>query len=100
MDLRAYYARIRKIADVIKDEFVIVSSLQTEDGGKQGALTEVTRSNAARLIVDNRARLATEKEIAEYYARYKSAANTPLVSSDQANAKEQPAKQSTEISQA
>ncbi|MCU1294029.1 MAG: hypothetical protein JWP08_2879 [Bryobacterales bacterium] len=44
-------------------------SLETADGGKAGVASEVGRSNAAKLIVEGRAVLATEAEAADFRAR-------------------------------
>jgi phage terminase Nu1 subunit (DNA packaging protein) len=69
MDIRLYFEKIREAETGIPDAFVIVSSLQTPDGGKAGNLTEVTRAIAAQLLVDGRARLATEDEARDYRER-------------------------------
>jgi hypothetical protein len=39
-----------------------VKSLETQDGGKQGALTEVAKRVAAKMVVEGQARLATKEE--------------------------------------
>jgi hypothetical protein len=69
MDLRNYFQRMRQIESEIAEPFVVVSSLDTPDGGKSGQLTEVGRAVAAKLIVDLRARLATAEETREYKER-------------------------------
>jgi hypothetical protein len=66
MDLRMFYQKLRKIEQEITDPHVVVVSNETPDGGKAGQKTEVSRSNAAGLIVEGRARLATAEETAEY----------------------------------
>jgi len=43
-----------------------VVSNETPDGGKSGALTEVPRDLAAKLLVDGAARLANEVEAREF----------------------------------
>ena len=58
MDLRLYYQKIRDIEATIADEFPVVVSRETGDGGKSGTLTEVPRHIAARMIVEGQARLA------------------------------------------
>lgn len=68
MDLRRYYQELRDTEEKIVDEHVIVISKETSDGGKAGVRTEVTRATAARLLVENRARLATPEEVDEYRA--------------------------------
>ncbi len=66
MDLRSYYHQIRERATELRGEFLVVASLATPDGGKAGVLTEVTRQQAAKLIVERRARPATEEETQEF----------------------------------
>lgn len=62
MDLRIYYRKIREVESGLPGEFVVLVSQETADGGKAGVMTEVPRYSAAKLIVENRARLATEAE--------------------------------------
>ena len=62
MDLKFYYQNIRDEEAKISDPFPVVVSTDTEDGGKPGMQTEVTRALAAKMIVDGRARLATTDE--------------------------------------
>lgn len=66
MDLKAYYKKVREVEQKIKDDYVIIVSKETNDGGQTGVMTEVSRALAARLIVDGKARLAREEEKAEY----------------------------------
>jgi succinate dehydrogenase/fumarate reductase flavoprotein subunit len=66
MDIRQYYERIKEVAGTIQEEYTIVKSLATEDGGKAGVFTEVSRNVAAKLIVDRKAILATPGEAKEY----------------------------------
>ena len=66
MDLRAFYQKLRKIEQDITDPHVVVVSQETADGGKAGQRSEVSRSIAARSILEGRARLATAEEAAEY----------------------------------
>ena len=68
MDLRAFYQKLRKIEREIADVHVVVVSHETPDGGRPGQLAEVSRSIAARLILEGRARLATVEESAEFRA--------------------------------
>ena len=62
MDLRNFYQKIRELMDTIREEHVVVISHPTPDGGKAGVPMEVARANAARLIAEGRARLATTEE--------------------------------------
>jgi hypothetical protein len=68
MDLRLYYQKIRDVEAQIADEFPIVVSNETVDGGKAGTKTEVPRRIAAKLLVENLARLAAADEIKAYRA--------------------------------
>ena len=62
MDLRVYYQKIKEVESKIADAFAVIVSLESPDGGKAGTQTEVTRSLAARMIVNGLARLATAAE--------------------------------------
>jgi hypothetical protein len=62
MDLRIYYQKIREVETTIADEFPLVVSRETADGGKPGMTTEVPRKLAAKMIVEGQARLATPEE--------------------------------------
>ena len=64
MDLRAYYQKLRQMEASIADEHVVVVSCETPDGGRAGVKTEVSRSVAAKLVVEGRARLANAEETA------------------------------------
>jgi|HubBroStandDraft_1064217.scaffolds.fasta_scaffold235045_1 uncharacterized Fe-S cluster-containing radical SAM superfamily enzyme len=66
MDLKAFYQKLRKIEQEIADPNVVVVSHETSDGGRAGMKAEVSRSAAARLLLEGRARLATAEEAAEY----------------------------------
>jgi len=68
MDLRAFYQKLRKIEREITDVHVVVVSHETPDGGRAGQLAEVSRSIAARLILEGHARLATIEEATEFRA--------------------------------
>jgi hypothetical protein len=62
MDLRAYYKKIRETEALLEGDHMIMVSLVTSEGGKQGVRTQVPRSIAAKLITEGRARVATEEE--------------------------------------
>ena len=64
MDLRIYYQTIRRIEAEIPEDSVVVVSLETSDGGRPGVRTEVPRAVAARLIVDQKAELASAEAAA------------------------------------
>jgi len=67
MDLRMFYQKLRKVEQEIAGDHPVVVSLETPDGGKPGVKTEVTRENAAKMIVEGRARIATKSECADYF---------------------------------
>jgi hypothetical protein len=61
-----HFRKLRETESLIPTEVVVVISLDTQDGGKAGRITEVSRFTAAQLIVGGRARLATDTEIAQF----------------------------------
>jgi hypothetical protein len=69
MDLRVYYQKLRKTESEIPDDFPIVVSRETPDGGKPGVMTQVPRALAARLITDGKADLAGAKEAAQFLTK-------------------------------
>src|ERR1035438_818785 len=62
MDLQVYYQKIREMETKIADEFPLVVSMETADGGKGGTKTEVPRRLAAKMVVEGTARLASKDE--------------------------------------
>jgi hypothetical protein len=66
MDLRGYYRKVREIEASIDEEFPVIKSLATEDGGNAGQLTEVTRAIAARMVNDGIAVMAPPDEVREF----------------------------------
>lgn len=66
MDLRVFFQKVKEMEHAIPGDPAIVVSHETPDGGREGSVTEVSRALAAQLIVDGRARLATEQESAGY----------------------------------
>lgn len=68
MDLRVYYQKIRKLEAEIPEPFVVLVSRETADGGKAGVKTDVSRRLAARLIVEDRAEMASPEETARFRA--------------------------------
>jgi len=50
----------------IVDDYPVVRSLATADGGRAGRLTEVARSVAARMLAEGVVELASEEEAQEY----------------------------------
>lgn len=66
MDLKAYYRKVREVEASISEDFPVVVSQETADGGRAGVRNEVARGVAARMIVEGKARLATREEAEEY----------------------------------
>jgi hypothetical protein len=66
MDLRLFYQKVREMETTIAEEFPVIVSKETGDGGKDGAMTEVPRRLAAKMVVEGQARLATPKELVAY----------------------------------
>jgi hypothetical protein len=62
VDLKKYFQKIREIEASISDAYPVVVSLETPDGGKPGVSTEVPRYEAARMIAEGCAVLASEEE--------------------------------------
>ena len=68
MDLRVYFQKVRQLEATIPHEHLVVVSEDTGDGGKAGVLTEVSRHTAAKLIVEGRAKPASDEQSKSYYA--------------------------------
>lgn len=66
MDLRQFYKKMREVESSLPQPYVIVTSVETSDGGRPGIVSEVVREVAAMLIVGGKAILATESEIDSY----------------------------------
>lgn len=66
MDLRHYYLAIEQVEKTLQDNHVVVVSTATDDGGRAGTLSEVTRHVAARMVVEGKAMLATEEQNAHF----------------------------------
>jgi hypothetical protein len=73
VDLKQYFRKMREIESTIAEPFVLITSLDTPEGGKAGMVTEVSRANAAKMIIEGRAVLATENEKQAYLAQQKTA---------------------------
>ncbi|HTS64019.1 MAG TPA: hypothetical protein VMH28_18475 [Candidatus Acidoferrales bacterium] len=63
-----YYQKIRDMAGKILDEYPVVVSKGTADGGQAGIKTEVPRQIAAKLIIEGSADLVNEEEAAKFRA--------------------------------
>jgi hypothetical protein len=66
MDLRLYYQKMRETEAAIKEEYPVIVSKETGDGGKEGTMTEVPKRLAAKMVVDGQARMATPEETDAY----------------------------------
>ena len=66
MDLRQYYKKLHELESKMPEADVLVVSVDTGDGGKEGVITEVPRRNACQLILEGRARRADQKEEDEF----------------------------------
>ncbi len=60
---------MRQAEGTIEEEFPVVKSLPTEEGGKGGRLTEVGRAVAAKMLTDGLAVLASAEEAEAHRAR-------------------------------
>lgn len=67
MDLRTYYQRIREADESLNGEHIVMVSLPTPEGGKAGVKTEAPRVIAAKMIAEQRARVATADEAREFH---------------------------------
>ncbi len=73
MDLRQYYRKIREIEQSIPEQYAVVVSMETTDGGKAGIRTEVLRLTAARMVAEGKATLASEEDAAAYHEEIREA---------------------------
>jgi hypothetical protein len=69
MDVKQYYRKLREIESGITEPFVLVTSLETSDGGKPGIVSEVSREQAAKLLVEGRVTLSTAAEEKAFLAK-------------------------------
>lgn len=72
MDVRQYYRKLREIESGIADAYVRVTSLETSDGGKPGVVSEVSREQAAKLIVEGRVMISTAAEQKAFFDKHAS----------------------------
>lgn len=66
MNVRAYFQSIRRVEQELPPGDVVVVSLMTPDGGREGRVMELDRSLAARMVIDGRVRLASQQEVNAY----------------------------------
>jgi hypothetical protein len=62
MDLQLHYGKMRQEEQKMTDEFPVIASNETSDGGKANIFVEVTRRIAARFITLGLARIASGEE--------------------------------------
>ncbi|MBN9658675.1 MAG: hypothetical protein J0H49_10895 [Acidobacteria bacterium] len=68
MDLKGYFRKVKELEKKFQDREFYVVSLATQDGGKAGVLTQVSRRVGCQLIVEGKARRADEDEVAKFQA--------------------------------
>jgi hypothetical protein len=73
VDLRQYFRKVEDLEAGMAEAYQVVVSLETSDGGKSGMTSEVSRLNAAKLIAEGRAVLATEEQKTRFVEARKSA---------------------------
>ncbi len=66
MDLRQFYKKMREVESSIPQPYVMVTSVETSDGGRPGIVSEVAREVAAMLIVSGKAVQSNEGEVESY----------------------------------
>ncbi len=67
MDVRQYYRKVREVESTLTEQYVVLISLETADGGKSGMMSEVPREIAAKMIVEGRAVVAGESDRKHYF---------------------------------
>ena len=63
MNLKGYYQKLREMERSLVEPFVVIASQETPDGGREGTLTEAPRLIAAKMILEGRARIATDEQV-------------------------------------
>ena len=69
MDVKQYYRKVSEAQSGIHEQYPLMVSLETADGGKAGVMCEVTRDIAAKMIVEGRAVMANEEQKEQYRER-------------------------------
>lgn len=62
MDVKQYYRKLREIEATINEQYPLVVSVETSDGGKAGVISEVPRAVAAKMVVEGSAALANSQQ--------------------------------------
>lgn len=66
MNLKSYYKKIHEVEATLEGDNVLIVSEATPDGGRAGVKTLTTKRVAAQLVVEGKARIASEDERAEW----------------------------------
>lgn len=66
MNLQKYFEDLKQKESEIEGRDIYVSSLATPDGGQVGIITQVPKRLGCQLMVEGKARLATEAEVEAY----------------------------------
>ena len=66
MDLKKYYAELQEKEASLEGKDLYVVSLATPDGGKAGIFTQVAKRLGCQLMVEGKARLASDEEVEAY----------------------------------
>ncbi len=66
MDVKQYYRKLREIEATINEQYPLVVSVETSDGGKAGVISEVPRAVAAKMVVEGSAALANPQQKEAY----------------------------------
>jgi hypothetical protein len=67
MDLKNYFKKIKDTESSIEEPYLLIVSLETPDGGKPGAVIEVSRHEASKALVEARAVRANEEQKEAYF---------------------------------
>ena len=67
MDLKNYFKKIKDTESSIEEQYLLIVSVETPDGGKPGTVIEVSRQEAAKAMVEGRAVRANEEQKEGYY---------------------------------
>lgn len=65
---KKYWDEVADLAASIQDDYVLVVSRSTRNGGRAGSISEVDRHTAAKLVVDGSHVLVSEEQASEYRA--------------------------------
>jgi len=67
MDLKQYFKKLKDTESSIEEPYLLIVSLETADGGKPGAVVEVSRREAAKALVEGRAVRANDEQKEAYF---------------------------------